>query len=79
MKKIYYFLFVFIPVICLFFMGVFLDTHKTESVQERRTLASKPKKIFSESQQLENYISDHLLFRDEILSLYFRLGFGFNF
>lgn len=60
-------------------MGVFLDTHKTESVQERRTLASKPKKIFSESQQLENYISDHLLFRDEILSLYFRLGFGFNF
>lgn len=79
MKKIYYFLFAFLPMLALLLMGILLDTQKTESLKERRTLAKKPESIFWESQKLENYISDHLPLRDTMLALYFGSGLGFDF
>ena len=79
MRKIYYFLFVFIPLIGLFLMGVFLDAEKIESPRERRTLAEKPKSIWKETQKLESYLSDHLPLRDKMLDWYFGLGLSFDF
>ena len=79
MCKIYHFLFVFFPIVSLLLMGIFLDTTAVNSTLERRKLAEWPKYFFLEPNQFEKYVSDHLSFRDKLISFYFKLGLGFNF
>lgn len=77
-RKIFSFLFVFLPLMMLFSMGVFLDADKTESERERRTLASKPENLFSAPQEFERYLSDHIRGRDTLIDLYFKIGLGLD-
>ena len=79
MKNVYAFLFVFVPMLALLLGGIFLDTERTTSAQERRLLTEIPDDIFRDRGQLEKYISDHLSLRDQMLSLYFTLNLGFDF
>ena len=77
--KIYRFLFVFIALSTLLLCGLFLDTNKTESSLERRTLHSKPSNLINNPEEWEKYISDHFPFREKLLALYFNIGLDFDF
>ena len=77
-RQITYFLFVFIPLSFLFFMGVFLDENKTTSERERRTLATKPDNFFEQPQEFETYLSDHIRYRDFLIDIYFNIGVGID-
>ena len=69
--------------IVFLFMGFRLEIDQTTGALERRTLAAKPenvlKAILFEDGPFENYISDHLPFRDKLLALYFGSGLSFDF
>lgn len=73
------FLFVCLPLGCLFLMGVFLDSHSTESKRERRILTEWPANFWVDLNGVESYISDHIKGREKILDFYFQSGLSLNF
>lgn len=74
LKKIYYSLFVLIPLCVLMFLGFCLDIRKNESQLESRRLSVMPQNPFAQRKELEAYISDHIPFREKILTVYFSLN-----
>ena len=79
LKKILYFLFVFVPLIFLVLLGSFLDASKTQSERERRVLAQMPENPLFDPQAFESYLSDHIRGRELFLDLYFKLGVSMDF
>ncbi|MBR4927010.1 MAG: hypothetical protein IKY98_01655 [Alphaproteobacteria bacterium] len=71
-------MFVFLPLGCLFLMGVFLDSHLTESKQERRTLSEWPANFWVDLKGVESYLSDHIKGREKMLDFYFQSGLALN-
>ncbi len=53
-----------------------LDTTQTQSVRERRNLETFPFHFWTQSEQLEKYISDHLPYRSKLIDFYFESGLG---
>ena len=76
--KVFNFLFVFLPLITIFLMGVFLEVDKTESERERRMLTKMPENPFLAPQDFERYLSDHIWGRDTLIDLYFKIGLGLD-
>lgn len=73
-KKIYQFLFLLSPLCLLFFLGLFLDTEKTKSELESRNLSEIPTNPFIQRKNFETYISEHIPFREKLLTIYFSLN-----
>lgn len=71
LKNIYHLFFVLIPFCFLLFLGFYLDVRKNESQLESRRLSEIPQKPFAQRKELETYISDHIPFREKILTVYF--------
>ena len=74
LKKIYQIAFFLLPLVFLLFLGFFLETSKTTSDLESRKLTPLPGKFYIQRNSFEKYISDHLPFREPLLSLYFSLN-----
>lgn len=72
------FLFVFLPLMTIFCMGVFLDVHKTKSERERRMLTVMPENPLLSPQEFERALSDHIWGRDTLIDWYFKLGIGLD-
>ncbi len=72
----YRFLFVAVLLAVLFVSGIFLDTSKTRSPRERRSLASLPENWLFNATETEKYIADHIPFRDKLIDVYFGSGWG---
>lgn len=70
--------FVVCPLLILFCLGVFLDESALKSERERRMLAKKPESFWFNDRQTEDYLADHILFRDKFLDFYFEIGMGFD-
>ena len=75
-SKFFLCLFIFLPLCILLIIGLMLDTQKKESLRERRNLETFPFHFWTQSEQLEKYISDHLPYRSKLIDFYFESGLG---
>lgn len=79
LKKIFFALFFSVPVLALFSMTFFWDTEQKSSTLERRTLEPPIHSFVTERHRVEKYLTDHVPFRDKLLSFYFKSGLSFDF
>lgn len=74
-KRIYCVLFISVVLIGLSVIGFSLETAKTVSQIEQRSLADKPDSFLFNADAVEKYISDHIPYRNEWVKFYFQIGF----
>lgn len=72
------YLFVFLPICGLLWIGLHLDVQNTKSLRERRVLERYPKYALLRTHRLEKYISDHIPFRERLIDFYFKSKLGFD-
>ncbi len=71
-------MFIFFPLCVLLTIGLTLDTTQTKSVREQRNLEIFSPYFWTQSEQLEKYISDHLPSRSKLIDFYFESGLGYD-
>ena len=77
-QKVYKTIYISIPLICLFFIGLFFDKEKTISEIENRSLYTYKGEDEFDLNKFEKYLSDRILFREELINIYFWLGIHFE-